>query len=213
MRFKIVACILILSVFSFVLAAPLPVLEVREACTDAVEREKDGTILSGKQAPRGNLHERGGSTDGSGSELGSPSPQSPAPDYASGGKSPLRSKVWSTTPDGAEVLWHPDGASQPGTTTENQPGSSSSAKKVQWASAPRKGQAIKWAPTIEIYTYPKDPLPLPPGRDGYMAKEAAKTLPKLKSKGVVGNVKSYLGKFGGKLKIRPRFQSTVDTAA
>jgi hypothetical protein len=36
-RYTIVACILlILSVFSFVLAAPVAVQEVREACTDAV---------------------------------------------------------------------------------------------------------------------------------------------------------------------------------
>ncbi len=50
-RYKIVACIiLILSAFGFVLAAPVAVQEVREACTDAVDGGDNVIIESGKRA-------------------------------------------------------------------------------------------------------------------------------------------------------------------
>jgi hypothetical protein len=51
-RYKIVACILlILSVFGFVLAAPVAVQEVREACADAAVDAGDNVITgSGKRA-------------------------------------------------------------------------------------------------------------------------------------------------------------------
>lgn len=82
MRFKIVAFILlILSIFSFVLAVPVPVREVRNVYTDAVEGDENVIIVSGKRVPRGNLNEG----VESGTVLGTPPPQSSsAPDYASG---------------------------------------------------------------------------------------------------------------------------------
>ena len=50
-RYKIVAGILlILSVFSFGLAAPVPVQEVREACAAAVNGGENVIIGSGKRA-------------------------------------------------------------------------------------------------------------------------------------------------------------------
>jgi hypothetical protein len=50
-RYKIVACILlILSIFSFVLAAPVAVQELRKACADAVDGSEDVKIGSGKRA-------------------------------------------------------------------------------------------------------------------------------------------------------------------
>jgi hypothetical protein len=50
-RYKIAACILlILSVFGFVLAAPIPVHQVREACADAVGGGDSVIIESGKRA-------------------------------------------------------------------------------------------------------------------------------------------------------------------
>jgi hypothetical protein len=49
--YKMAACIFpILSVFSFVLAAPVAVQEIREACADAVDGGKYAIIGSGKRA-------------------------------------------------------------------------------------------------------------------------------------------------------------------
>jgi hypothetical protein len=142
MRYKIVACILlILSVFSFVLAAPVPVGEVREACADAVEGDENVIIVSGKRAPRGNPYDREGSDSDSDTEWWTPPPKSsPAVGHASGSHPgvdmPSSSSGGSEspllTPGGTEVPLDPEGASKPGTTTENQPVSSSEAKSVSW---------------------------------------------------------------------------------
>jgi hypothetical protein len=57
-RYKIVACILlILSVFGFVHAAPVPVQGVREACVDAVDGGENVIIESGKRAEQPELAE------------------------------------------------------------------------------------------------------------------------------------------------------------
>jgi hypothetical protein len=142
MRYKIIARILILSVSSFVLAAPVPVREVREACADAVEGDEDVIIASGKRAAPENPYALAGSdfSDsewrtlsqspsgldyGSGSHPGFDMPPSPS----DGSKSPLWFKVWSA-PGGTEVPWDPEGEVNPGTTTKNQPASSSNTKKV-----------------------------------------------------------------------------------
>jgi hypothetical protein len=117
-RYKIVASILlILSVFSFVLAAPIAVREVREACTNGVDGEKNILIGSstGKRAQPGEDREpllapveeplsSSGRWSSPSQQLGSSS----APNYASGaeedrqpllaqGEEPLSSSSqWST---------------------------------------------------------------------------------------------------------------------
>jgi hypothetical protein len=116
-----VACILlVLSAFSFVLAAPVPTQEVREACADAVEGDENMIILSGKRAPRGNPYE-GEDSDLFSLDLSdteSP-PQSPsAPNPASGShpgvgtpSSPSGgSKSALLTAGGTEVPLDPKGA-------------------------------------------------------------------------------------------------------
>jgi hypothetical protein len=196
MRYKIFACILvILSVFSFVLAAPVPVREIREACADAVEGGENVIIVSGKRAPRGY-----GLDSDSDTEWWKPSPQSSsAPDHAggshsgvdmpgpsspsSGSESPPWSKVLST-PGGTDVPLDPNGAITPGTTTENQPASSS------------KTKSVSWEPVTKVHSYDEELEPLPsrfPPKNNF-----------------VSNFKNFFGKLG-KLKFRPRFQRTVDT--
>ena len=146
MRFKRVTCILlILSVFNFVLPAPVPVQEVREACADVVERGENVTIVSGKRALQGDPYD--GESDSDTEWWTPPSPPPPSPDHAggshpgvdmppppsSGSESPPRwfSKVW-TIPGETEESLDPEGAFKPGTTTENQPPSSSKTKKVNF---------------------------------------------------------------------------------
>jgi hypothetical protein len=150
MRYKIVACILLLlSVFSLMLAAPVHVREVREAHADAVEGVENVIIVSEKRAPGGNLSP----IEDEDEDLFSIdlSPQSPStPDHASeslpgvdmpsspsgGSKSPLWSKV--STPGAAGGTEVPLGS--------------------------EKTTSIK-------------PLPLPPGREKYLAKVAAQQSP------------------------------------
>jgi hypothetical protein len=290
MRFKIVACILcILSVFSFVLAAPVPVREVREACADAVEGGENVIIVSGKRAPRGDPYEGTEedlyptdlySPDSPDTELGTSPSQSPSPpDHASGSHSTVDmpsspspssggdsspgwfSKVWSI-PGETKVSSDPEGAFKPGTTTENEPASSSKTKKVNFwhttkvhifepdlpdedqpASLPPHSEtkSVSWGlsnkvvlPSGEVISEPLpppevEPLPLPPGREGYLAKVSTKQqspspeiehaspssyfdLPQPQSKGFVSNFKTFFGKLG-KLNFRPRFQRAVDTGA
>lgn len=52
MQYKLVAWILILSIFSFVLAAPVLVREVREACANAMEGDGEVIIVSEKRATK-----------------------------------------------------------------------------------------------------------------------------------------------------------------
>jgi hypothetical protein len=218
MQFKMVACIpLILSVFSFVLAAPVPVREVREARTDAVvEGDENMIIVPGKRAARGNPHEGPEEDlyppDLSDTEWGTPPHQSPsAPDYVSGSHPDIdmpssggsKSPLLSTTPGGTEVPLDSEGAFTPGTTTENQPASSSKTKKVNFwhttkvhffdpdLSPPPEHQSTSSSetapsnkvllPSGEITSEQLPPesdfLPLPPGREGYLAKVAKQPSP------------------------------------
>jgi hypothetical protein len=234
-----VACIpLILSVFSFVLAAPVPVREVREARTDAVvEGDENMIIVPGKRAARGNPHEgpeedlyppdlsdtEWGNPheeveedlyppDLSDTAWGTPPHQSPsAPDYVSGSHPDIdmpssggsKSPLLSTTPGGTEVPLDSEGAFTPGTTTENQPASSSKTKKVNfWHTTkvhffdpdlpPRpedqSTSSSETAPsnkvllpsgeiTSEQLPPESDFLPLPPGREGYLAKVTTQPSP------------------------------------
>ena len=219
MRYKIVACVLlILPVFSFVLAAPIPVREVREICADAVEGGENVIFVSGKRAPRVNPCERAESDSSDTVWWGSPSQSSSARDGSysgvdmpsfpsSGSESPMWSKTGST-PGGTGVSFDAKGAVTPETTTENQPAS------------PSKPKSVSWGPTTNVHFYDEsvpphipgpdgklqDHLPLPPGREGYLAKVTAQQLPpqpQPQSKGFVSKFKTFFGKLG-RLSFRPR---------
>jgi hypothetical protein len=224
MRYKIVACILlILSVFSLVLAAPVPVREVREACADAVGGGETVIIVSEKRARRDNPYE-GADSDSDTEWWTPPSQSSGTRDYGSGSHPGV--DMPSFPSGGTGVPLDPEGAFKPGTTIGNQPASSG------------KTKSVSWGPTTKVHFYDKDPferpLPRPPGRKGYLAKVAAQqsqspdiehdvlssshfspppqSPPKPQSKGFVSNFKTYFSKLG-KLKFRPRFQRTTDTGA
>ena len=145
-RYKIVTCtLLILSVFSFVLAAPVPVQEVREARADAVGGGENVIIGSGKRGEEGEQlmqsweqQKQEGSSYWStapwrGSSSAPASGTRPNPSFSSGGReAPLLS-----TTGGIHVPWNPlaeDNTNllQPGTSTEIQPASLSNAKSVSW---------------------------------------------------------------------------------
>ena len=220
MRFKIVACMLsILPAFIFVLATPIPVREVRDMRADAMEGDEDIIIVAGKRAPPEDPYDLTGS-DLSGVEWGASSTPGHDVGLSSGGSaSPLWSKVWSS-PGGTEVPepWHQEGTFKPDSTTENKPTSTSNIKTVQWGPTTEnqlpsssEAKAVQWGPTTKVFMYAKDPLPSPPGREAYLAKLAAQTLPQPKS--FSSKVKTFFGnlKHGlkhGNLKFRPRFQRT-----
>jgi hypothetical protein len=197
MRYKIVACILILSAFSFVLAAPVQVLEIREACADAVEGDEGVIIVSGKRAPAPRGFEGDSDTwapsssqtppvpDGSHPGVGMPSSPS------TGSTSPL-----SSTPGGTEA----EGALKPETTTGSRPAS------------PSKPKSVSWADTVQFFE-PDPILPpdRPPGREGYLAKVAKQPPspeiehispnyfsppPKPQPKGFISKLKTVFSKLG-----------------
>jgi hypothetical protein len=201
MRFQLVACILlILPVFSFVLAAPIPERHAHDMCADSMKGDEEIIIVSEKRAPQGSgLHASG---------------SHPSRDLTStGSESPMWSNVWSE-PKGVEVPWDPPKSA--GTMTGNPPTSAGNIKKVQWGTTAEnqlasessgETKAVQWGPTTKIFMYPEDPLPQPPGRNGYLAKVAAQTLPRPQSFG--SKVKAFLGK----AKFRPRSRHTpVNTA-
>ena len=142
-RYKIVACILlILSVFNSVLAAPVAVQEVREACADAVDasdtliigswkraNEEDSLLAQAQQGSSLRLRPSGWTSlpPGLASVLDNPNPS-----FSSGeSKQPLLS-----TSSETELSWNPEGEAkliQQGPLTGIQPASSSKAKSVSWA--------------------------------------------------------------------------------
>lgn len=213
MRFKIVACILlILPIFSFVLAAPVPVRAPRGKSYDGSESESDmewwttstKELQSQPQSPSPLDY---ASASGSHPGDGMPPPPSPA-----GGNSPLWSKVWST-PGGTEVAWDTEeGVFKPGSTTENRPVSPSTAKAISWSPLKKvqlpSGDVIRTPLQSDIKLVPSPP----PGREGYLAKAAAQQLPpqlppqlpqKPQSKGFVAKFKKVFAKLAGKLKFWP----------
>jgi hypothetical protein len=154
-RYKIVACILlILSVFGFVLAAPVAIQEVREACADAAVDEDENVIIGwGKRASEEEqpLLQWWAQAQKESSSYWSTAPwkyhgSSSAPNYASGTPwhpNPSFSPGGSEPPPlstsgGTEVPSNrlAEGEaklSQPGTSTEIQPASLSKSKSVSWA--------------------------------------------------------------------------------
>ena len=181
MRFKVVACtLLILPVFSFVLAYPVPKREVREACTDAAEGGENVIFVSGKRrAPRDNIP------------------------YWSNSESDTEWRTLEFKPPPAPSGSHP-GVDMP---SSSSPGSESLFSKV-WSKLGGTTKKVSWGPVTDMEdgtevperakpgtTTENHPLPPPPGREGYLDKEAAQTSPE----GFMGNVKSYFGKFLSKL--------------
>ena len=248
MRYKIVACILILS--GFVLAAPVPGQDVREAFADAVEGGENMIIVSRKPAPPGNPHEAEESglypIDSSNTEWNMPPAPQSSSDHASGSHPGVG--MSSSPSGGTEVPLDSEGASKPGTTTDDQLASSSKTNKLDWG---HMTKGIPYRPFLaplpedetlsdeepwsddEPSSYGEitskqlppgiEPLPLPPGREGYLAKVAAQQLSspeieqaspssifepppssKSQSKGFVSKVKTFVGKLG-ELKFAPRF--------
>jgi hypothetical protein len=151
-RYKVVACILlILSVFGFVLAAPVAVQEVREARADgAVDGSENVIIGSGKRADSEEepLLQSWAQTQEESSSYWSSTPwkhqgTSSTPNYASGTHpNPSFSSGDSKPPPlstsgGTEVTSNPlaEGEAnliQPVTSTEIQPASLSKSKSVSW---------------------------------------------------------------------------------
>lgn len=195
MRYKIFACILILSAFSFVLAAPVPVWEIREACADAMEGDEEVIIVSEKRALARGV-DWGSDTDSDTEWAPSSSQRPPVPDGSHPGigmpSSPSAGSTSppSSTPGGAEA----EGAFKPGTTTGNQPAS------------PSKPKSVSWADTTTVHFYGPEPILPPPGREGYLAKAAPSPetgpispdyfSPKPKPEGFTSHLKSFFSKLG-----------------
>lgn len=193
MRYKIVACILILSAFTFVLAAPVPVREIREACADAVEGDEDVIIVSGKRAPA----PRGVDWNSDTPEWAPSSSQTPpVPDGSHPGVDmPSSPSAGSTSPPSSTPgRIEAEGAFKPGTTTGNQPAS------------PSKLKSVSWGHTTKVHFYGPEPLLPPPGREGYLAKVAPSPetehispnyfSPKPQSKGFTSKLKTFFSKLG-----------------
>ena len=198
-RYKIASILLILSVVNFVLAAPVALQEVREARTDAVGRGDNAVIELGKRvgkedplfAQAQQQQEPPSTSDGFG-RVWTPSQHqgsSSAPNYASGTHpNPSFSSGESNplllfTSGGTELSWN---AEPEGETKSIQPGISN---EIQ-AASPRKAKSVSWAPSKEVQlpsggetlvlplqSGVKKILPLPPGREGYLAKMAAQQSP------------------------------------
>ena len=117
-RYKIVTCILILSVFSFVLAAPVAVQEVREAGADAVDGGDE--VITGLGKRTGGQEESQLPLQGSTSTSNDESGTRPNPSILPGeSKSQLLSTSGRT-----ELSWNSEGEAnviRPGTLTEIQP--------------------------------------------------------------------------------------------
>jgi len=91
----------------------------------------------------------------------------------------------------------PAGAFKPGTTTENQLASSSRVKKVSWDPTTKvhfyTNQKVSWDPTTKVHLYTEDPLP-----GETKVPEGASKLGTM-TENLMGNAKSYFGKFLPKL--------------
>lgn len=174
-RYKIVTCILlILSLFGFVLAAPVAIQEVREACADAVDEGENVIIQVGPVAgKRADIQEE---EDLFARAQQGPSSSSPAPNYASGtppdpSSSPGESKPPLLSTSGEiELSWNPE---PEGEANSLQRASSSKAKSVSWA--PTKEVKL---PSGQIYTQmlappESSPLPPPPVPEGHQPDQPA----------------------------------------
>jgi hypothetical protein len=185
-----------LSVFSLVLAAPVLVREVPQACANAMEGDDNVIIVSEKRAKLETIEEESDlyppeETDLypphlSDTESGTPPPSPPHSPSASvdasgnhpGVGMPSSPPAGSTSPLSSKVLSTPGG-----TETKMEPPSSS---------GPRPG--ISWDPVTKVQ----------------FADEPILKFPK---KSFYRKIKSFFSKVGGKLSFRPRSQRTVDTGA
>ena len=130
--------LLILSVFSFVLAAPVPVQKVRDADYDVVDVDENVIIASRKRAERGNPYKRLDSD--SESEWDRSDPEwltwTPKPSSSSTGSNLQPNPL--STPGETGMPPDPEGALKSGSTTEIQPASSGK---------------VKWEPTTKVIFY------------------------------------------------------------
>ena len=172
-RYKIVTCILlILSLFGFVLAAPVAIPEVCEACADAVDGDENMVIRVGSRK-RADIQEE---DDLFARAQQGPSSSSPAPNYPSGtppdpSSSSGESKPPPLSTSGEiELSWNPEPESGANSV---QPASSSKAKSVSWA--PKKTVKL---PSGQVYTQmlaPPESSPLlpPPVPEGHQPDQPA----------------------------------------
>ena len=172
-RYKIVTCILlILSLFGFVLAAPVTTQEVREACADAVDGDENVVIRVGP-GKRADIQEE---EDLFARAQQGPSSSSLAPNYASGTPPDPSSSSGESKPPllsasgEIELSWNPE---PEGGANSVQPASSSKAKSVSWA--PKKMVLL---PSGQIYTQmlappESSPLPPPPVPEGHQPNQPA----------------------------------------
>jgi hypothetical protein len=183
-RYKLAVHILvILSVFNFVqvLAAPVPVHGVREACADMADGGEDVIIVSGKRAEEGqDPFTQASPGQGSTSlQLSTSSPQGspPTSDYASGVHQETTDPIQLPSSASGEMQRPPyasggtephlliPGSSgvqqvQPGTTSELLP-SSSVTKTYPWVSTTEIGPATPSESSGEIPVIPPDVAQMP----------------------------------------------------
>ena len=218
-RYKIVACILlILSVFSSVLAAPIKAEEVREARADTLDasdngsrkRAKEGDPLlaqSQQEASSSNLRWTPPQSQELTSALGYVSGANPKPSISSGeSKPPLLS-----TSGGTEPSWYPGGKAgliEPGTSIDIQPAPlPSKAKSVSfspWKEVKSQSGVIK---NVALVPGQKLKRPALRGTYGYTRKKVPQSLalpPKPQSMSIFGNLvavaKLLFSKVASKLK-------------
>jgi hypothetical protein len=206
-RYKIVARILlILSVFGFVLAAPVAVQEIREARADAVgggenviigsgkRGEDDESLMQswGKQKQEMSSYWSTTQWKGSSSAPKYPSGTRPDPSFSSGGReAPLLS-----TSGGTKVPWNPwaeDNTNliQPGTSTATHPGTST---EIQPASL-SKAKSVSWGPSKVVL--------LPSGDIPTQIPQSLSPLPSRPSRPPKSRFKKIISKLISKFKFKP----------
>jgi hypothetical protein len=203
-RYKTIACILlILSVFSSVLAAPVAVREVREARTDAVDGE-DNVIIGlvkrvGEEDP---LFARAQDEPSSSSSSGDGQP-GPSTKIQPASSSKAKKVSWSPLKE----VTDPSGKTLTLPFLLPPPGRDGYLAKMAAQHPPSpKIEHASPLPKIKPASPPSHfDLPSPPGREKYLANTAAQQSPSRSPlKSFVDDSKNVLGKFG-KLKylLRP----------
>lgn len=215
-QYKIVACILlILSAFGFVLAAPVPVQEVREARANAEgggenviigsgkRGEEDGEPLMQSWAQQKQVSSSYWSTAPWRGSSSAPSGTRPNPSFSSGGReAPLLS-----TSGGIKVPWNPlaeDDTNlmiQPGTGLSQKPGGVANLiqpgvpTEIQPASL-SKSKSVSWVPT--------KPEVIPPSGDIPTQKlQSPSPLPSRPSRPPKSLFQKIVSKLMGKFKSKP----------
>jgi hypothetical protein len=221
-RYKLAVHILvILSVFNFVpvLAAPVAVQAMREACADVAEGGDDVIIVSGKRAEEGQdpLTQ---ASPGQSTSVQLPTPGSPpTSDHASGVHQETTNPIQppSSAPGGTELPWYssdgtgphlltPDRGGvqqvQPGTTSELLPPASVRTKTQPWVATSEIGPATPSSSESsgEIPGSPTSPSKVPPGNPEWETWDEEKYLAQLKKNQPAPEPTTVLGKLTNKSK-------------